>query len=165
MTGGHSKPAPDLHFGVRRGYIKGMGTRPLLAGPGVVLALLAGVLGCTDRPRLSPSAGPGDGQGPVSTITSPAEYDTVQVSPPGFSVAFHVDDPDGVDSIWIWLEPNINTLVQYDGGGQPNVSIGTSSIYILNDSALHGDTLNVMVRARDVLGDTGAVAVRHLLIQ
>ena len=165
MTGGHSKPAPDLHFGVRRGYIKGMGARPLFAGPGVVLALLVGGLGCVDRPRLSPMAGAGDGQGPVSTITSPAEYATVQASPPGFSVAFHVDDPDGIDSVWVWLEPNLNTLVQYSGDGQPSVSIGTPNIYVLNDSALHGDTLSVMVRARDVFGDTGAVAVRHLLIQ
>lgn len=142
-----------------------MGTHSKILVPGVLAALLLGGLGCEDRVRPGAAPGPGNGEGPVSTILAPDEFDTVKASAPGFKVAFNVTDPDGIDSVWIWLEPNINTLVQYDAGGVPSFSVETSSIFVINDSTLHGDTLTVRVQARDVLGDTGVAAVRHLLIQ
>lgn len=139
-----------------------MGARPLFAGPGVVLALL-GALGCVDRPRLSPAAGPGDGQGPTAEVLTPGELDTVHIGKT-FALDVRLTDPDGVDSIWVTLEPNINTLPRLSANGASPQSVGYTPL-VPNDTTLTGDTLFVHVQGTDILGDTGAVFTRRLLIQ
>lgn len=139
-----------------------MGTRPLFAGPGVVLALLAGALACTDRPRLFPAAGPGNGQGPTAEVLNPGELDTVHINA-SFALDVRLSDPDGVDSIWVTLEPNLNTLQRFSAGGAPSQTVGYSPL-VPNDTTLLGDTLQVHVQGTDILGDTGAVFTRRLII-
>ncbi|HET7040832.1 MAG TPA: hypothetical protein VFI13_02390, partial [Gemmatimonadales bacterium] len=73
-------------------------------------------------------------------------------------------DPDGVDSIWVTLEPNVNTLQRFSAGGVPSQSIGYSP-FIGNGTMTSGDTLQVHVQGTDVLGDTGAVFTRRLIVQ
>ena len=140
-----------------------MGARRFWRVSGAILALLAGVTGCEDRPRLFAAAGPGDGQGPTATVLTPGELDTVHIHAT-FPLDVRLSDPDGVDSIWVTLEPNINTLVRFSAHGNPEQSVGYDPL-VPNDTSLIGDTLLVHVQGTDVLGDTGAVFTRRLIIQ
>lgn len=141
-----------------------MGARRFWGVSGAILALLAGVTGCEDRPRLFAAAGPGDGQGPLVSVTTPLEFDHVRVISPGFPIDVHATDPDGIDSIWVDLSPNINTLQAAGGDGAQSKSVGYT-VAIVDSTGLSGDTLRILVRARDLLGDTSAVFVRQVVIQ
>lgn len=141
-----------------------MGTRPLFGVSGVVLALLLGGVGCEDRPRLGPAAGPGNGSGPVVSVTTPLELEHVRVLSPGFPLDVHAADPDGIDSIWVTLSPNINTLQAAGGDGDQSKSVGYT-VAVADSTGLSGDTLQIIVLARDLLGDTSAVLVRRVVIQ
>ncbi len=140
-----------------------MGARPFFSRFGALLALLVGVLGCEDRVRPTPFGGPGNGEGPVSTVLTPGELDTVKIGHT-FALDVRTSDPDGVDSIWTTLSPNVNTLPRFSGGGAAEQTVGYTPL-IPPDSSLIGETLFVMVQGLDVLGDTGAVFTRKLLIQ
>jgi hypothetical protein len=122
-------------------------------------ALLVGGLGCEDRGRPFYSA-PGDGQGPVITILSPAESAIVHRNST-FALGVQATDLDGVDSVWTTLAPNVNTLQPLDGEGQTLATIG---YIVLLPLPVVEDTMVVLVHARDMLGDTSAVYVRRLLI-
>lgn len=140
-----------------------MGAHPLFGVSGAVLALLVGGVGCVDRPRLSPAAGPGNGQGPTATVLTPGELDTVHIGTI-FALDVRLTDPDGVDSIWVTLEPNVNTLPRLSAQGSTSQTVGYSP-FIGNGTMSAGDTLQVHVQGTDLLGDTGAVFTRRLLVQ
>jgi len=124
-----------------------------------LLTLLAGGVGCEDRSRPF-YVGPGDGQGPVITILSPAESTTVHRNST-FALGVQAVDPDGIDSVWTTLAPNVNTVQPIGGGGDVLATVG---YVILLPAVVAEDTLVVLVRARDILGDTSEVFVRRLLI-
>lgn len=105
-------------------------------------------------------AAPGDGQGPVITILAPAESSTVHRNAT-FTLGVQAADPDGVDSVWTTLAPNVNTVQPISGGGDPLATVG---YVVLIPAVVPEDTLVVLVRARDRLGDTSAVFVRRLLL-
>ena len=139
-----------------------MGTGHYFLRSAVAAGLFLGVLGCEDRTRPF-SLGPGNGIGPLSLVTTPSELDTVYLGTT-FPLDVHVEDEDGIDSIWVTLEPNVNTLQAIDGEGEVSMSVGYT--VLMPDSMVPpAETLFVMVRARDVLGDTGVAYVRRLLIQ
>ena len=140
-----------------------MGAHPLFGRSGVVLALLVGGLGCVDRARPLPAAGPGNGQGPVATVLTPAEFDTVHMGT-NFALDVHLDDPDGVDSIWVTLDPDFETLQRFSAGGATGQTVGYTPS-VPSTGLTPGETLYVHVQGTDVLGDTGAVFTRRLLIQ
>jgi hypothetical protein len=123
------------------------------------LALLLGVSGCEERSRPI-YLGPGDQQGPVITILVPAESATVHRNAT-FILGVHATDPDGIDSVWVDLEPNVNTLQDFGGEGEPSATAGYS---VLVPLGVVEDTLVVIVRARDMLGDTSDVFIRRLLV-
>jgi len=104
--------------------------------------------------------GPGDHQGPTIQILSPAESSTVHRDTT-FVLGVRVADPDGVDSVWVTLEPNVNTLQAFSGEGEPSRTIG---YVVLMPKIVVEDTLVVRVRARDILGDTSDVFIRRLLV-
>jgi len=140
-----------------------MGTHRILGGSGVVWTLLLGCLGCVDRVRPGPFAGPGNGAGPESQVLTPGELDTVHLGKT-FALDVRVIDPDGVDSVWTTLEPNVNTLPRIAGSGADTQTVGYS-VFLGAAVASPGDTLLVHVQGTDLLGDTGAVFTRRLLIQ
>lgn len=105
-------------------------------------------------------AAPGDGEGPVITILVPAESATVHRHAT-FTLGVQAADPDGVDSVWTTFDPNVNTVQAISGEGEPLATVG---YVVLVPAGVPEDTLVVLVRARDVLGDTSAVFVRRLLI-
>lgn len=133
----------------------GRSTPRLLA----LLTLLVGVSGCEERMRPI-YLGPGDNQGPVITILVPSESATVHRGAT-FTLGVRAADPDGVDSVWVTLDPNVNTLQPFSGDGGPSVTAGFN---VLVQASLPEDTLVIKVRARDILGDTSDVFVRHLLV-
>lgn len=105
-------------------------------------------------------AAPGDGQGPVITILAPAESTTVHRKAT-FTLGVQAADPDGIDSVWTTFDPNVNTVQPISGDGQPLATVG---YVVLVPATVPEDTMVVLVRARDRLGDTSAVFVRRLLI-
>ena len=124
-----------------------------------ILALLLGVSGCEERSRPI-YLGPGDHQGPTASVTAPGELDTVHTGTTFFLVV-RATDPDGVDSVWTTLEPNVNTLQSFSGGGD---ALATAGFTVLVPGAVAEETLYVHVRAVDMLGDTGDVYTRRLII-
>src|SRR6478609_7370355 len=86
-----------------------------------LLTLLLGVSGCEERMRPI-YLGPGDSQGPVITIISPSESTTVHRDTT-FALGVRATDADGVDSVWVTLEPNVNTLQPLSGDGAPSATI------------------------------------------
>ncbi|MEP6743985.1 MAG: hypothetical protein ABJB33_00685 [Gemmatimonadota bacterium] len=139
-----------------------MGTGRCFLRSAVAAGLFLGVLGCEDRARPF-SLGPGNGIGPLSLVTTPLELDTVHLGTT-FPLDVHVEDEDGIDSIWVTLEPNVNTLQAFSGEGATSKS-GGYTVLMPTTMVPPAETLFVMVQARDVLGDTGVVYVRRLLIQ
>jgi hypothetical protein len=127
----------------------------------VLGALLLGGAACVDRERPF-SLGPGNGIGPISFVPSPEELDTVLLGQV-FNLDVRVEDEDGIDSVWVTLDPNVNTLDQFDALG---VSTFTVQYSVLMPDSMPGfDTLYIRVQARDILGDTGEVHVRRVLIE
>jgi hypothetical protein len=124
-----------------------------------LLTLLAGGVGCEDRSRPF-YAGPGDGQGPIITILAPIESATVHRNAT-FTLGVQATDPDGIDSVWTTLAPNVNTVQPISGGGQTLATVG---YVVLVPAVVPEDTLVVLVRARDILGDTSDLFVRRLLL-
>ncbi len=155
------KPAPDLHFGVWRGYIKGMGTGRFFLSSAVTAALLSGVLGCEDRARPE-FGGLGNGIGPLSDVLSPTELDTVQLGTT-FVLSVRAVDEDGVDTVWVTFNTDqINPLQPFTGEAAETASAGYT---VLLPASLPVDTLIVSVVAVDFLYDTGVVFQRRLIVQ
>jgi hypothetical protein len=99
----------------------------------------------------------------VAIVLTPGELDTVHLGSI-FSLDVHLTDPDGVDSIWVTLEPNVNTLQRLSAHGSTSQTVGYTPL-IGSGSMSVGDTLQVHVQGTDLLGDTGVVFTRRLLVQ
>jgi hypothetical protein len=127
---------------------------------GALGGLLAGGVACVDRERPF-ELGPGNGSGPQATVTFPAELASVPLDS-FFFLDVRLTDPDGIDSVWTWLEPNINTLTRFGGDGDTSKTVGYT---IVTPPNFPEETLTVHVQGLDVLGDSGPVFTRKLLIQ
>lgn len=128
----------------------------------VLGALLLGGVACVERERPF-SLGPGNGIGPVSFVSAPEELDTVFLGEL-FDLDVRVEDEDGIDSVWVTLEPSIEPpLEQFSALGVPTFTVQYS--VLMPDSTPGFDTLYIRVQARDILGDTGEVHVRRVLIE
>ena len=137
-----------------------MGAGPFFPRSVALGALLLGVLGCEDRLRPE-FGGLGNGIGPLSEVTTPAELDTVSRGI-SFQFGVRIEDDDGVDSFWVApLDPLMDTL-RFSGSGE-------TTVLALVDLTVPGpstaDTLTINVFGVDIMGDTGVVASRHLLVQ
>ena len=124
------------------------------------LGLLAGVGGCEDRLRPILD-GVGNGIGPLSLVTAPAELATVTRGV-NFTVGIRVEDGDGVDSVWVIPSDTLMEALVLDGEGRDVVS--ASYTPAVTNSYLP-DTLVISVHGIDLLGDTGVVYTRRLLVQ
>lgn len=137
-----------------------MGSGAFFSRSVVIVALLLGVLGCEDRSRPE-FIGTGNGVGPLSQVTAPAELDTVHLGT-SFFLAVRVADVDGVDSVWVTLSDTNLAGLRFSGSGQEVTTAGYS---VLLPASLPEDTLVVSVQGVDQLGDTGTVFLRHLIVQ
>lgn len=138
-----------------------MGMRSLVGWNWAWIALLAAALGCEDRLRPTGAPPPGDGLGPTATVLSPAENDTVQLGKT-FNLDVQLSDPDGIDSVWVTLNPNVNTLTRFGGFATTTQTVGYT---VLMPDSVGVTKLKVMVQGTDMLGDTGAVFTRSLWIK
>ncbi len=137
-----------------------MGSGVFFSRSAVAAALLAGGLGCEDRARPE-FIGTGNGVGPLSQVTAPSELDTVHLGT-SFFLAVRAADLDGVDSVWVTISDTNLPGLRYSGSGQEVSSAGYS---VLLPASLPENTLIVSVQGVDLLGDTGTVFLRHLLVQ
>jgi hypothetical protein len=86
---------------------------------------------------------------------------TVRSSPPADTVSgrVQVDDPDGVDSVWITVD---DAIKGEDGGFEPAFS--SRFVFIVAPGRMVGSSIPVTLRARDLAGfevsrDTHVVVV------
>lgn len=137
-----------------------MGIRAFLWRGGAFLGLLTGVAGCEDRLRPT-FGGPGTGDGPSSVVTAPAELDTV-FRGVTFDLGVRIEDDHGVDSFWIApSEPLMDTLSF--SGGEETIVLGLIPLTVPGPSTT--DTLMINVYGVDLIGDTGVVYTRRLIVQ
>ena len=134
--------------------------RAFLGRLAAFLGLLAGVAGCSDRARPT-FGGIGNGIGPISLVTTPAEFDTVTRGVP-FTLGVRVEDEDGVDSLFVIPSDTLMAGLRAAGDGE---AIATASYTPFVSNAYSSDTLVISVYGIDLLGDTGAVYTRHLIVQ
>lgn len=125
------------------------------------LGLLMGVGGCEDRLR-PVFGGVGNRIGPLSLVTTPTELDTVARGV-GFTIGVRVEDEDGVDSVWVVPSDTLMAEWRFSGSGEPLV-LGSNGNFVVSNSYLQ-DTLVIEVRGLDLLGDTGVVYTRRLIVQ
>lgn len=125
------------------------------------LGLLMGVGGCEDRLR-PVFGGVGNRIGPLSLVTTPTELDTVARGV-GFTIGVRVEDEDGVDSVWVVPSDTLMAEWRFSGSGESLV-LGSNGNFVVSNSYLQ-DTLVIEVRGLDLLGDTGVVYTRRLIVQ
>ena len=138
-----------------------MGIRPFLWRSVAFLGLLVGVGGCEDRLRPL-FGGVGNGIGPLSLVTTPAELATVTRGV-SFTVGVRIEDEDGVDSVFVVPSDTLMAEWHFAGSGE-TVVLGSLGNFVVSNSYL-SDTLVISVHGIDLLGDTGVVYTRHLLVQ
>ncbi|MGH7658296.1 MAG: Ig-like domain-containing protein, partial [Gemmatimonadales bacterium] len=117
------------------------------------------IAACSERERIT-SPDPGDGFGPVVTITEP-ESDTTVTAGPGVFVAGHVLDNDGVDTLYIEVvngNQSFNPLTFDKDSVRFDLPISTSSM-------ASGDSMIVVLFGVDAAGTRGAPAERRLFIK
>jgi hypothetical protein len=132
----------------------------LSAQGGAVLLALVVLAGCNGRDRLT-FPDPGDGIGPVITITQPAQ-DTTITAGPGIFVAGHVVDKDGVDTLNVEVVNGNQQFLPLTFTGRDSVRF---DLPISTGGKQMGDTIQVVLRAVDGVGNTGAPVGRVLLFK
>lgn len=118
-------------------------------GAAVLLALV--LAGCNGRDRLT-FPDPGDGIGPVVTVTEPAQ-DTTIVAGPGIFVAGNVVDKDGVDTLNVEVVNGNQQFLPLTFTGKDSVRF---DLPISTGGKQKGDTIQVVLRAVDGVGNVGA---------
>ncbi|MGH7657767.1 MAG: hypothetical protein ACREL6_05990 [Gemmatimonadales bacterium] len=114
---------------------------------------------CGERERIT-APDPGDGVGPVVTITQP-RGDTTVAGGPGVFVAGFVLDKDGIDTLYVDVvngNQNFSPLTFDKDSVRFDLPVSTSG-------SASGDTITVIVFAVDEAGNRGAPAGRQLFIQ
>jgi hypothetical protein len=124
---------------------------------GVLLALL---LGCEERDRLTFETDPTDRVGPISQIVQPA-HDTVLTEGDFFVVGARTVDTSGIDTVFIQVEgANLNYLpIDANGVDTLNFALNLPTI------GLSGRTVVLEVFGVDVIGNVGPTISRRLTIQ
>ena len=137
-----------------------MGIRAFLWRSAAFLGLLTGVSGCEDR--LRPTFGASGGaDGPTSEVTTPAELDTITRGVT-FQLGVRIEDVNGVDSFWVALSDPMMDTLRFSGSGETTV-LGLIDLTLPGPSTT--DTLRIAVFGVDLLGDTGSVVTRRLIVQ
>jgi hypothetical protein len=146
----------SLQFHPATGYFSMVPVRAFRWG---VIAVL---VGCGQRDRLTfPTENLGDGHGPVTEITHPAEPDTTVIEGDLLIIQGRAFDADGIDTVYF----------ETGGAGQafsPILGQGADTVnFALQLSTLNHTGATVIVRAYsvDLLGDQGGPVSRQIRIE
>ena len=123
---------------------------------------LALLMGCGQRDRLTfPVENHGDGQGPVTEITQPAQPDTVVIEGDLLIIQGRAFDPDGIDTVYFEVGGIGQGFAPIAGEGADTVN------FALQLSTLNHSGATVILRAYGVdrLGDQGGPASRQIRIE
>jgi hypothetical protein len=130
---------------------------PAKAVWGILVALL---LGCDERERLTFETDPEDTVGPSSHIDPPSQ-DTTLTEGDFFVIGARTVDTSGIDSVFIEVEgANLNYL-PIDANGVDTLSFSIN----LPTIGLSGRTVTLGVFGVDVIGNVGPTVSRHITIE
>jgi hypothetical protein len=124
---------------------------------GVLIALL---LGCDERERLTFESNSDDRLGPTSLIDPPSR-DTTLTDGDLFVVGVRTVDPSGIDSVYINIEGGNLSFAPLDAEGADTLRFSLNIPTI----GRGGQTITVEVFGVDVIGNVGLVVARHLTIE
>jgi hypothetical protein len=130
---------------------------PAKAVWGILVALL---LGCDERERLTFETDPEDTVGPSSHIDPPSQ-DTTLTEGDFFVIGVRTVDTSGIDSVFVGVEgANLNYLpIDANGVDTLRFSINLPTI------GLSGRTITLGVFGVDVIGNVGPTVSRHISIE
>jgi hypothetical protein len=130
---------------------------PAKAVWGMLVALL---VGCDERERLTFETEPEDRVGPSSHIDPPSQ-DTTLTEGDFFVIGARTVDTSGIDSVFIQVEgANLNYL-PIDANGVDTLSFSIN----LPTIGLSGRTVTLGVFGVDVIGNVGPTVSRHITIE
>jgi hypothetical protein len=130
---------------------------PAKAVWGILLALL---LGCGERQRLTFETEPEDKVGPTSSIDPPSK-DTTLTEGDFFVIGARTADTSGVDSVFIEVGGANLSYLPIDANGVDTLNFALN----LPTIGLGGRTITVGVFGVDVIGNVGPTVSRRLTIQ
>jgi hypothetical protein len=124
---------------------------------GILVALL---LGCGERQRLTFETDPEDKVGPTSSIDPPSK-DTTLTEGDFFVIGARTADTSGVDSVFIEVGGANLSYLPIDANGVDTLTFALN----LPTIGLGGRTITVGVFGVDVIGNVGPTVSRRLTIQ
>jgi hypothetical protein len=130
---------------------------PAKAVWGILVALL---LGCGERQRLTFETDPEDKVGPTSSIDPPSK-DTTLTEGDFFVIGARTADTSGVDSVFIEVGGANLSYLPIDANGVDTLTFALN----LPTIGLGGRTITVGVFGVDVIGNVGPTVSRRLTIQ
>jgi hypothetical protein len=131
-----------------------------MPGKAMWAVLIALLLGCDERERLTFESDSDDRLGPTSRIDPPSR-DTTLTDGDLFVVGARTVDPSGVDSVFIEIEGGDLAYAPLDAGGADTFSFSLN----LPTLGRGGQTITVGVFGVDLLGNVGPIVTRRLMIE
>jgi hypothetical protein len=130
---------------------------PAKAVWGILVALL---LSCDERERLTFETDPEDKVGPSSHIDPPSQ-DTTLTEGDFFVMGARTVDTSGIDTVFINVEGANLSYLPIDANGVDTLSFSIN----LPTIGLSGRTLTLGVFGVDVIGNVGPTVSRHITIE
>jgi hypothetical protein len=130
---------------------------PAKAVWGILVALL---LGCDERERLTFESIPEDEVGPTTHIDPPAQ-DTTLTEGDFFVIGGRTVDTSGIDMVFIEVEGANLSYPPLDANGADTLTFGLN----LPTIGLSGRTITLGVFGVDVIGNIGPTVSRHITIE
>jgi hypothetical protein len=130
---------------------------PAKAVWGILVALL---LGCDERERLTFETDPEDRLGPTSRIDPPSQ-DTTLTEGDLFIVGARTVDISGIDTVFIELEGADLSYLPIDANGVDTLRFSIN----LPTGGLSGRTVRFAVFGVDVIGNVGPTVSRYITIE
>jgi len=130
---------------------------PVKAVWGILVALL---LGCDERERLTFETDPEDTVGPSSRIDPPSQ-DTTLTEGDLFVVGARTVDTSGIDTVFIQVEGANLSYLPLDAHGVDTLTFSIT----LPTIGLSGRTITLGVFGVDVIGNVGPTVSRHITIE
>ena len=130
---------------------------PAKAVWGMLVALL---IGCEERERLTFETEPEDRVGPSSHIDPPSQ-DTTLTEGDFFVIGARTVDTSGIDTVFIELEGADLSYLPIDADGVDTLSFSIN----LPTLGLGGRTVTLAVFGVDVIGNIGPTVTRHITIR
>ncbi len=122
--------------------------------------LVALLLGCGERERLTFESDPEDTVGPSSHIDPPSK-DTTLTEGDLFVVGARTVDTSGIDTVFIEVEGANLSYLPLDAHGVDTLSFSIN----LPTIGLSGRTITLGVFGVDVIGNVGPTVSRHITIE